>query len=67
MPQVAQTAPTLVPPTKVKATAPEVFDTPVDGGRDEDMCVICHEDMIVTSSVVTLECGHRYHSHVRFV
>ena len=67
MPQVTQPSPILVPPSKIKPTAQEVSEIPTAGGSEEDMCVICHEDMNLTSIVVTLECGHRYHSHVRFV
>ena len=35
------------------------------GNYEEDPCVICHEDMNATFDIVTLECGHRYHSPVR--
>ncbi|XP_067046074.1 E3 ubiquitin-protein ligase TTC3-like isoform X3 [Acropora muricata] len=63
MPQVTQPSPILVPPSKIKPTVQEVSDIPTNGGSEEDMCVICHEDMNLTSIVVTLECGHRYHSH----
>ena len=37
------------------------------GSYEEDPCVICHEDMNASFDVVTLECGHRYHSPVRFI
>ncbi|XP_078381273.1 uncharacterized protein LOC144664036 isoform X2 [Oculina patagonica] len=32
------------------------------GSYEEDPCVICHEDMNASYDIVTLECGHRYHS-----
>lgn len=32
------------------------------GSYEEDPCVICHEDMNASIDIVTLECGHRYHS-----
>lgn len=32
------------------------------GNYEEDPCVICHEDMNASIDIVTLECGHRYHS-----
>ena len=35
------------------------------GSYEEDPCVICHEDMNASFEIVTLECGHRYHSAVR--
>ena len=38
---------------------------PVSLGYEEDPCVICHEDMNASNDIVTLECGHRYHSPVR--
>ena len=34
------------------------------GSYEEDPCVICHEDMNASIDIVTLECGHRYHSPV---
>ena len=37
------------------------------GSYEEDPCVICHEDMNASFDIVTLECGHRYHSAVRFI
>lgn len=35
------------------------------GSYEEDPCVICHEDMNASLDIVTLECGHQYHSAVR--
>lgn len=35
------------------------------GSYEEDPCVICHEDMNASFDIVTLECGHRYHTSVR--
>ena len=37
------------------------------GSYEEDPCVICHEDMNASFDIVTLECGHRYHSGVRIL
>lgn len=37
------------------------------GSYEEDPCVICHEDMNASFDIVTLECGHRYHSGVRII
>ena len=66
MPQVPQPAPGHSVQPMAKPIAPEVSKTSVVGGRNEDdPCVICHEDMNATNNIVTLECGHRYHSAVR--
>lgn len=63
MPQVPQPAPGHSVQPMAKPIAPEVSKTSVVGGRNEDdPCVICHEDMNATNNIVTLECGHRYHS-----
>ena len=46
--------------------APEMLKMiPGSLGYEEDPCVICHEDMNASNDIVTLECGHRYHSPVR--
>ena len=60
LPQKTQAAQAVQAAQPVKPTVP--------GGRyEEDPCVICHEDMNASSDIVTLECGHRYHSPVRFI
>jgi len=48
-------------PQKTQAAQP-VKPTVPGGSYEEDPCVICHEDMNASSDIVTLECGHRYHS-----
>ena len=64
LPQKAQPAQAL---QSVKPAAPERSKMVIGGGGryEEDPCVICHEDMNASSDIVTLECGHRYHSPVR--
>ena len=55
-------------PHIVQTAVPEVSKMVIGGGSyEEDPCVICHEDMNASGDIVTLECGHRYHSPVRFV
>ncbi|KAJ7333137.1 DAZ interacting zinc finger protein 3 [Desmophyllum pertusum] len=59
--------PTLPQKTQpVLAAAKSVADASkmmIGGGNyEEDPCVICHEDMNASIDIVTLECGHRYHS-----
>ena len=52
--------------TKLATDASKI--TAIGGGSyEEDPCVICHEDMNASYDIVTLECGHRYHSGVRFL
>ena len=56
------------PVQAVKPIAPEVTKALISGGSyEEDLCVICHDDMNTSNDIVILECGHRYHSTVRFV